>query len=256
MTGLIKRGVVTLLVLAWAGSAVAQDPDTAVSPEARALFARATEHYEAERYAQSLADFERVHAMLVEAEHPNAALVLFNMARCYQRLGRARESVEAFERFLAEAPPGAPNMEIARVELQELRARVALDAPEERAPEGVERSPEAPSAETISPVGPIVLGVGGAMLVAAAITGGVLVAEDGALSAMCPNGVCPTSARATAEGLESLAIVTDVLWIGGAALAAAGLVLTLVLRDEAPREPPVTASCSATGCAVRVGGTF
>lgn len=242
MTGIL-RGLVAVLVLVCAAPAAAQD--RAIAPEARQQFERATAHYEAGRYAQSLADFEQVHAALVGAGHPNAALVLFNIARCYQRLGRARESVAAFERFLAEAPEGAPNIEVARVELQELRARVALDGAREEEP--------APSGPSISPVGPIVAAVGGAALIAGAITGALALVANADANDGCVDGHCPAALAPRADEAHLLANVTDGLLFGGLAVAAAGVVLIFVLAGD---ETSASAACTSDGCAAVIGGRF
>lgn len=237
MMGLVRwLGVVALVVCA--SPAGAQE----APPEAHAIFERGEQHYEAGRFAQSLAEFERLHSLLTRALHPNAALILFNMARCYQRLGRAREAVQTFERFLADAPAGAPNTEIARVELQELRARVALDGAEPA------------SASPMSPVGFIVAGVGAAALIASAVTGGLALAANADATAGCVDGHCPASLGARADEAHLLANVTDGLLFGGLAIAAAGVVLIFVL----PGEGGVSASagCTGDGCAAIVRGRF
>lgn len=166
--------------------------------------------------------------------------MLFNVARCYQRLGRAREAVQAFERFLAEAPSGAPNIEVARVELQELRARVALDG--------------AASAPSISPVGLIVTGVGAAALIAGAITGGLALAANADATAGCVDGRCPVELAPRADEAHLLANVTDGLLFGGLAIAAAGVVLIFVLPGEGP--VAASAGCTSDGCAAFVSGRF
>ncbi|MDQ3036955.1 MAG: hypothetical protein M3Y87_31470, partial [Myxococcota bacterium] len=107
----------------------------------------------------------------------------------------------------------------------------------------------------------IVTGIGGAMLVGGAITGGVAMAERGSLDSQCPLQLCPSgfdlaSRRST---IESLAITTDVLLIGGAVVATTGVILALVLgpRSEAiEEEPPVAAGCTSTGCFGMVRGEF
>jgi hypothetical protein len=57
-----------------------------------------------------------------------------------------------------------------------------------------------------------------------------------------------------ANDVENLATVTDVLWIGGAAIAATGLVLTLLLRDEVP--VAASAACTTEGCGLAIAGGF
>ena len=71
-------------------SASAQNEQATGEGEARARFARAEQHFERGAYAQALAEFQVIHEVLSSAGHPNAAVVLHNIALCYQRLGRDR----------------------------------------------------------------------------------------------------------------------------------------------------------------------
>jgi len=110
---------------------------------------------------------------------------------------------------------------------------------------------------SVSFIGPTLLGIGGATLLAGAIVAGVLAAENDAFFAMCMDDRCPESARSAAENVHGLAIATDALLIGGGVLAAVGLGLTLFLRDEVEESSPdVTAGCGLNGCNVRVRGDF
>lgn len=109
---------------------------------------------------------------------------------------------------------------------------------------------------SISPIGPIVLAVGGAVLVAGVIAGIVSLDQNAALHELCPDDVCADTPQMRDRQREMLTLsnVADVLWIGGAVIAATGLVLTLVLREEA--EVSATAACGPTGCRVLMGGRF
>lgn len=114
----------------------------------------------------------------------------------------------------------------------------------------------ADSRGSISPVGPILLGIGGASLLAGVIVFGVTVAENDALLAMCVEGVCPTSARPHAQSVETLGLAADITLIGGAVVAATGLALTLLLRDGPAEDSPVAIGCGPTGCGVELRGSF
>lgn len=74
----------------------------------------------------------------------------------------------------------------------------------------------------ISPVGIIVASVGGAALIAGAITGGL---------ALSTAGDAPSSTGAQADDARMLALVTDILIPVGAVAAVAGVVLMFVLQD-------------------------
>lgn len=102
-----------------------------------------------------------------------------------------------------------------------------------------------------SPVGWIVLGIGGAMFVSGIVTG-VLAADDySTLRDRCPNGVCADSdeLRDMRSRGETLSLATDIMLWGGLAVAATGTVLLFVLQDSKDREQPAfTAMCEPTGC--------
>lgn len=95
----MKVAAVVIAVASVASVVAAQD-----SPQLRDAaerFAVGERHYEQGEYAQALREFERVYALMAEAGHPNAPVTLFNIARCYVRLGREREAIATYERFLA-----------------------------------------------------------------------------------------------------------------------------------------------------------
>jgi hypothetical protein len=52
------------------------------------------------------------------------------------------------------------------------------------------------------------------------------------------------------DAIQSQALAGDVLWIGGAALTVAGLVLAVVLpaAERRPDPPPLQAACTARSC--------
>ncbi|SRR5690606_36953611 len=102
------------------------------------------------------------------------------------------------------------------------------------------------------------LGVGGAMLLAGAITGGLALAEHGELTGMCDGQTmrCPAELEGRLDGLAALSITTDVLLWGGLAVAATGGVLTFLLREEEESAGAVSAACDGTGCAAFVTGSF
>ncbi|HJL20083.1 MAG TPA: PEGA domain-containing protein [Sandaracinaceae bacterium LLY-WYZ-13_1] len=129
-------------------------------------------------------------------------------------------------------------------------ARSTLDDPNED-------SSNSESTSSISPVGPVLLGVGGAALIAGTILGVVTLDQNSQLDGMCPNSVCPDTPelRDRESEMLTLSAVADALWIGGAAVAAIGLVLTLVLQEE-ETDARVTAGCSTSGCRAEIEGTF
>lgn len=248
MQRLLWGSVLSLILLGVDGQAAAQDaqPDTPQIQEARERFDRATQEYEDGHYALALADFEAVYRSLTEAGHRSAPIVLFNVARCYVRLGRAEDAIRTYERFLADAPEGAPNIEVARTEVRDLRARIAL--------RGGAQTPT--TGGGISPVGPIVAGIGAAAMIAGAITGGLAIAaHDDATRGCTSDGHCPAELSSTADQAQLLANATDGLLFGGLAVAAAGVLLVFVLPSDG-EAPSASAGCSMTGCGAVVRGRF
>ncbi len=82
--------------------AFAQEAKAAVAPEeqsnADALIQQAVEHYGAQRYQEAADSFRQAYEILKEPE------LLFNVARCYEKMANAKEALDWYERFLA-----APN---------------------------------------------------------------------------------------------------------------------------------------------------
>lgn len=130
----------------------------------------------------------------------------------------------------------------AESELRELRARLELD------------SSDAGSGPSLSPVGPVVLSVGAASAIASAITGALALARDADARQGCENARCPAELGPVADEARTLAIVTDALLFGGLAVAAAGLVLTIVLPGSS--DTRASASCTGNGCGLRFEGSF
>ena len=94
-----------------------------------------------------------------------------------------------------------------------------------------------PPGSTISPVGPIVLGVGGAILISGLVTVGIAFGQDQDLVTRCPSRMgCDEAMRSAVEATRNLGLAGDVLWIAGATIAVAGLVLTLTLTEESDED--------------------
>lgn len=235
-------------------AARAQEQDPRVA-EARAHFEAGEGHYGAGRYALAAQEFQRSHELLAAAQHHNAALVLFNVGRSLMELGgHDQEARDAYARFLAEAPVSGETTEMISLAQQHMRE---LDVRLGSASTGAASTTSARSGGSISPVGPILLGVGGAMLVAGAISGGAALGQYGDLESMCSDGRCPDSARGPADVVRTTTIVADVMLFGGLVVAAAGLVLTLVLTEgESSDQAAVSLSCGAAGCEAEFRGTF
>ncbi|MBZ0118836.1 MAG: PEGA domain-containing protein [Sandaracinaceae bacterium] len=99
----------------------------------------------------------------------------------------------------------------------------------------------------MSPIGPIVLGVGGAAVVVGIILGAVASSQDGTLRSMCPTLMgCDESLRGLNDSTHALGAGADGLWIAGAVIAAVGLVLTFTVTEGS--STTATAACNGQGC--------
>ncbi|HJL15725.1 MAG TPA: tetratricopeptide repeat protein [Sandaracinaceae bacterium LLY-WYZ-13_1] len=246
------RGVLLTLALTVAAvpAPVAAQPDEAVA-EARTRFELAERHFDDGDYALALSEFERVRELMEAADHPNAIYVEYNIALANEEMGREQAALAAYERFLAESGPEAPNREEAQRRLRELRARLELDARDRAAAERA----AVESDGSISPIGPIVTAIGGAAMIAGGVLGGVAIAESDRAREGCVDSRCPAGARDGIADAQTLAHVSDALLFGGLAVAATGVVLLFVLR-EGGDEAAASAACTGRGCAAFVRGRF
>ena len=84
----------------------------------------------------------------------------------------------------------------------------------------------------ISPIGPILLAVGGLPLVTGLIVAAVGLSQNQALIDRCPERVgCNEAMRSDVEATRNLGLAGDVLWIAGASVALVGFILTLTLEE-------------------------
>ncbi|HEY3585697.1 MAG TPA: tetratricopeptide repeat protein, partial [Myxococcaceae bacterium] len=89
--------------------------------QARADFERGAELYRAGDFRAALAAFEAAQA---RAPAPQA---LFNIARCQEQLGQLADAVDSYTAYLA-AAPDAPDRAAVSTRIEELRARLPLEA--------------------------------------------------------------------------------------------------------------------------------
>lgn len=215
---------------------------------ARRVLAEARAHEQEGRLALAGQSYGQLYDVMRGAGFSRSSVALWNRGRVLGSVpGQEREAMSALRRFLEESTlleTAADVREwrssaVSLIQELELRAPAAeLDAPTEGEGDAVRQgepgAQEAQEAQggSVSPVGPILLGVGGAVLLAGTAVGIAVLVQDGDLTAMCSETRCPPEARGLAADVEALALATDVLVIAGAVIAAAGLVLTLTLSDE------------------------
>lgn len=144
---------------------------------------------------------------------------------------------------------------------------LAPAAPVEPGPPLLSEPPPAPAADSGQSqfgVLPWILGGGGALLLGTSLVTGLMASSKaGQLDDECtgvgPDGTreCPSSLRSVKDSAESLALVTDVLWITGALAAGAGITL-FVLDDGGATESgtAVQTGCFGGGCGLLARGRF
>lgn len=249
-TLLIGRFLLAAL-LSMPALAVAQDDDPRIL-RARELFDEGEQHHEDGRFLLAAEAFQQAYDLMSEADHPNAGMLQFNLGASYEEVpGRERDALQAYQRFLQEAPSGEATV-------QELLRRVQarIQELERRIDDGSEPAPDE-GGGGISPIGPIVMGVGGAALVSGIIMGAVALVQNGDQVARCPSLMnCPEDLRADVNQTQTIAAVGDALWIGGALIAAGGLVLTLVLQEDEDSSTSAALIGTPGGGVIGLEGSF
>ncbi|MBI4705825.1 MAG: tetratricopeptide repeat protein [Deltaproteobacteria bacterium] len=80
---------------------------------------------------------------------------------------------------------------------------------------------------TLRLLGFVSLGVGGAGLIAGAVTGALAMDKHSELESACSNGICSPDEEATLDGYHTLGTISTVGFVAGGVLAAGGLALVL-----------------------------
>lgn len=255
------------LVLVWwllAGAAAPAAAQSGNRPEAveledaaaRQLFEVATAHYQQGRFLDAAHEYEEAYRLSTRAP------LLFNAYVAYRDASMQADAARLLRAYLESGAVEPERRPMLDARLASMEADLA-EHPEERRAEPRPRaagSSSAPAAQgdgdvLAGTVAPILLGVGAASLIAAAITGGLAVSTHDALSNACGGDVCPPDRQGDIDSLATLTTVTDVLWPIGAAAVAVGLVLIAVdLTNDG--ETTATAACGPAGCQLVVGGSL
>jgi tetratricopeptide (TPR) repeat protein len=256
--------------------------------EAKSHFKVGKSLYESGRFAEAAVEWSRAYELSQRVE------LLYNVYVAYRDASDLPHAIDALRRYLQ----GAELDDATRVNLQaRLRAMEEANA---KAPV-VAVTPTAPAAQpatTAQPVEPapapaaqpaaaspvaapapattanddggrsiapfVLYGVSGALLVAASVTGIVVMGNEKDIEDHCPNDEC--SDPDTLDKLDStktLAVVTDVLWITGVISAGLGTALLLVdsgsgggEHARASNAPVASLGCGPRACAASLSGRF
>lgn len=209
--------------------AIEPAPDDAAAFEQAAIDA-----FEAGRYDQAVENFERAFAL---DANPNN---LFNIGRVYEEVGDFGAAVDYYKRFIAQPKVSLDNRKIALERIEVLEQIIAKTQSAAVEPEPEPESPApviAAQPVAIDDVdssdeqrrrkqragGYVLLGLGGAGLIAGGIAGGLAAGTERELA----DSSEPEQRTKLVERGDAAALAADVLLIAGGTLALVGLIVTL-----------------------------
>jgi hypothetical protein len=251
--------------------ATAQDPDAA----AKAKFDLGRQHFEAGRFAEAAAAFEEAYRI---SQRP---ALLYNLYLAYRDANDMPHAATALRGYL-EKTTDVENRPLLEAKLaameQSLRAPPAMqpaptpqpatpaaapppatvEAPAPAAPAAATEPDEPPRKTNLLPF--ILMGTGGAMVVGGVVTGAMAGSAQSELEEACPTRMnCDASLADTQSRGETLALVTDILIIGGIAAGGAGVVLFVLdgmAETSSTGTPSASLACLPGACAATVRGRF
>lgn len=208
-----------------------EDPRTA---QARALFEAGRVAFEAASYEDALRHFRDAF------ELSGRTALLYNIGVAADRLRRDREALEAFERYLAEAPADSPQRPDVEVRVRVLREQLTRPGapPDARPARGGDR-PEVLAGWAMT--------IGGAVVLATGVVFLGVGESEASTVANAPEGTPWPDVAGAADRADWMRVSGWVLGGAGLALAAVGLVL--VLTAPSPREQ-VSLRVGPTGVAL------
>ena len=225
---------------------------------ARQLFMAGRALYQSGRFSEAADQWQRAYDLSGRSQ------LLYNVYVARRDAGQVEPAANALRQYLDEVED-APDRVTLEARLQALESQLES----QRAQQEATRAAEAQAAEaraaaeaasrededTRSPIPWIVAGVGGALVIAGAITGGLALGAVSEIEDNCPNDQCPTTYAEFDEDLdqaETLVSVTDLLLFSGGILAAAGLtwgILDLLLDgDEESEDVALGLGCAPGQC--------
>jgi hypothetical protein len=264
--------LVVLLGLALPAPGLAQEAaepaseDEAARDEARRLLDEAQAHSDAGRHALAAETYLQMYDVMHRASLPRASIALFSAGRALAQVpGHEREARDTLQRFLRESTTLTDDAQVrdwrsdAVEQITELEARAPDESAEETPAEAEAVEAPLPREESPSPLGPIVMGVGGATLLAGVIVGAFSLSMDAEFRDACGDlTMCPTALRPQYDEMRAFSAAADVLMVAGGVVAVLGLVLTLTISNGDQREPDVVVSgtCTGDGCLTAARGRF
>lgn len=231
---------------------------------AKQHFTTATQLYEAGQFQLAANEFEQAYRLSGRPE------VLYNLYAAYRDAGNTEKAAENLRAYLDKVPNAPDRVQLqARLHsLDQLNAKpkrgaiVAATTPEPKTSDKPSAAAEPdegdePTNFTSDILPWLLVGVGGAALVAGTITGLMALGKTSTIEDNCPGDICPPNYDFESErdSASSLATATDVLLIGGGLLAATGVVLLFVLDDDTEQQT-LSAACTPAFCGAHFKGNF
>ncbi|HJL15745.1 MAG TPA: tetratricopeptide repeat protein [Sandaracinaceae bacterium LLY-WYZ-13_1] len=219
------------------------ETDDASEAEAREHFEIGRRYYDLGRFQEAADEFRRAYEL---SGRPALLMNIYLSYRDAAEPGPAAEALREYVR-LSELPEEERRRLEARARALERRATDGDEPADDEAPPG--RGPDV--------VGPaVLLGAGGAVLLAGVGTGIATAVEHGALEDACPAQRCEPAESERIDRVRALSIATDVLLPLGLAAAAAGVVWLLVELDSGGDDGTASARLTCHGLGCQLGGRF
>jgi tetratricopeptide (TPR) repeat protein len=217
----LTLGGLALANVARAQSAV--PPDASAHEHALQLFSDGKKAYKQGDMQTAIKDLEAAY------ELEPAPVLLYNLARAYEGIGELEKAVSAYEHFLS-AEPNAEDRGAIETRLATLKREIDEQAQKQAPSPPSEVAPEVPAAARSPSTAPFfVLAGGGAGLVLGGIFGGLALGENHTQNASTTSQLDAQSAH---DRASSFAVASDIGFIAGGALVAAGVVWLIVDRTQ------------------------
>lgn len=130
-----------------------------------------------------------------------------------------------------------------------------LEKPDEDAPVVVGPAPASSDGlSTLQTVGLVSAAAGGLAIVGGVITGVIGSSQLSDLEDRCPDQQCTADDQSDADSIETMQTLTNVLWIGGGVLAAAGVGLLVFGGDDDPQATGAAPSVRVMAAPSPTGG--
>lgn len=208
-----------------ASPAFAEESSEEITRQVEELSAQGAARFRAENYRAALVFFEEAYAL---QPVPN---LLYNIARAYEELEEWDPAIEYFERFLTAPDADARARETAMNRIQSIRARqrglTADDGPAPEAPDNPLKKPNRVPAFAA-------FGAGGALLFGGAVMG---ITASQSADQISDASLTYEQRLAARDQARTQALVADILYVSGAAAAAAGVYLFITSSRSADQPP-------------------